>query len=154
MAKKKPEHTCEADVWERGSFHSHTCGKAAVFHELSGWSSEKAPKWFCKMHAPSQKKLREDKRGPTKWERELADERVTRAAQERRDVLLRAVIRKLVTWDCPGRQRSQQMYVVTEPVKAFPYELDPSSGLPIVTDELYSALLAATGEGVKGTATK
>lgn len=58
------KHTCVQRVYGTSrsswSFKGHACGKGAKFHEPPSRDAE--PVWFCGTHAPSQIKVREDKK--------------------------------------------------------------------------------------------
>ena len=63
------EHKCEERVkgeGQWGGFNRHPCSKKAKYFEDE--------KWYCKTHAPSQAKLRREKREARRAERENSRE--------------------------------------------------------------------------------
>ena len=58
MSEQK--HTCE-EMSGGSMFHRSACGRPARFHEVDRWGSDKL-RWFCGIHAPSERKRRQDAR--------------------------------------------------------------------------------------------
>lgn len=85
------KHICKKRVSDHAGFYFYPCGNKAKYNENGGW--------YCGTHAPSRIKARAEKRGPTQWERECAEQKRVRA---RSDMLvkvykaLRIVTKELV----------------------------------------------------------
>lgn len=58
------ERRCKGEIPAQGGFHFYRCRNKAL-PESS----------YCGLHDPTRRKEREAKRGPTKWQREIAAER-------------------------------------------------------------------------------
>lgn len=77
--------SCKAKIADHTGFHFYGCGKPAV-----------TDAGYCRTHDPECRATRAKKRGPTKWEREMAAEKAMRdelatlrAYRERTEAVLR-----------------------------------------------------------------